>query len=329
MPTQRATSHRRGVAPRAATAHAGFAALIACVCALGALLFPTVAHAQVATCIQVSAAGKDSASLTRLVQSELARHRSHQLVKDGCQTTLRIEVIEVDEAMGGGLFLTGSVDGEVPDRVKVEPGRMDRAVEQLLTVLLHNDPRRLSGPERADWFAQQRKAFRVRGINYIGAEVYEVGALVDGRLATLPGLALVARREVDWFHFGVRIAGANQLNSGDDRLTLTSQFTAQLEAALFTSATASTAGFAAVVAGLEFQRFRGPATLSDRESIETATATGFSPGLRLGLELGRYTTTHGLVFAQVLLPTFASHDLDAGVVDQWTPSLSLGAGMVF
>lgn len=292
-------------------------------------LFPSVAHAQVATCIQVSSSNKDNSSLTRLVENELARHPSHKLSQDTCQTTLRIEVIEVDAEMGGGLFLTGRVDGEVPDRVKVQPGRMDRAVEELLTVLLHNDPRRLSGPERADWFAQQRKSFRVRGINYFGAEVYEVGALVDGRLATIPGLALVARREVDWFHFGVRVAGANQLNSGDDRLTLTSQITAQLEAALFTSPTASTAGFAALVAGLEYQRFRGPTTLNGKASIETATAAGFSPGLRFGLELGRYTTTHGLIFLQFLLPTFASQDLDAGVVDQWTPSLSLGAGMVF
>ncbi|MCA9641474.1 MAG: hypothetical protein H6718_32170 [Polyangiaceae bacterium] len=305
------------------------ALLIACLCGCIAWLYPSSAQAQVATCIQVVSGGQDGSSLNRLVESELARHPSHKLAKTNCETTLRIEVIEVEAKLGGGLFLTGSVDGEVPDRVKVQPGRMDRAVEELLTVLLHNDPRRLSGPERADWFAQQRKSFRVRGINYIGAEVYEVGAVVDGRLATLPGLALVARREVDWFHFGVRVAGANQLNSGDDRLSLTTQVTAQLEASLFSSATASTAAFAGLVAGLEYQRFRGPTTLNGQRSIESATAAGFSPGLRFGLELGRYTTTHGLVFAQLLFPTFASHDVDTGVVDQWTPSVSIGAGMVF
>ncbi|MCA9633766.1 MAG: hypothetical protein KC766_39210 [Myxococcales bacterium] len=297
--------------------------------ALATWLAPDVADAQVATCVEVNSGSEDSSSLTRLVENELARHPSHKLSKGECETTLRIEVIEVATTMGGGIFLTGRVDGEVPDRVKVAPGRMDRAVEELLTVLLHNDPRRLSGPERADWFAQQRRSFRVRGINYFGAEVYEVGALVDGRLATLPGLALVARREVDWFHFGVRVAGANQLNSGDERLTLTSQVTAQLEAALFSSAISSTAAFAGLVAGLEYQRFRGPTTLNGEQSVESATAAGFSPGLRFGMELGRYTTTHGLVFAQLLFPTFASHDVDTGVVDQWTPSVSLGAGMVF
>ncbi|MEZ4374968.1 MAG: hypothetical protein R3B07_29420 [Polyangiaceae bacterium] len=311
------------LAPRA------WAVLFAC-CAAGLFwLCPSTALAQVSTCIQVVSGAQDSASLNRLVENELARHPSHKISKDGCETTLRIEVIEVDAKLGGGLFLTGSVDGEVPDRVKVQPGRMDRAVEELLTVLLHNDPRRLSGPERADWFAQQRKSFRVRGINYIGVEVYEVGAIVDGRLATLPGLSLVARREVDWFHFGVRVGGANQLNSGDDRLTLTTQVTAQLEAALFSSATSSTAAFGGLVAGLEYQRFRGPTTLNGQDSLESATAAGFSPGLRFGVELGRYTTTHGLVFAQLLFPTFASHDVDTGVVDQWTPSVTLGAGMVF
>jgi hypothetical protein len=36
-----------------------------------------------------------------------------------------------------------------------------------------------------------------------------------------------------------------------------------------------------------------------------------------------------VAFLQLELPAFQSRDTDHGVVDQWTPSASLGAGLLF
>ena len=166
-------------------------------------------------------------------------------------------------------------------------------------------------------------------MNYFGAELYEVVALLEGRLTTLPGLALVARREIEWFHFGVRLGGATDFNPSGDELALTTQIVAQLEAAAFASSTAKTSWFAAVVVGLEHQRFRGRSSHTSAPSIESASATGFTPGLRFGLEFGRHTNTRASLFSQILLPTFVSEDVDTNLVKQWVPTLAIGAGMVF
>lgn len=304
-------------------------ALFICLGPVALLLWATTANAQVATCVFVDAGARDSGALERLVENELARHTSHQLSAEPCEATLRVELIDLDAEMGGGLYLTGNMDGEVPHRVAVGKKGMGRAVEELLRVVLHNDPRRLRGPERADWFARQRRAFRVRGINYFGAELYEVGALVDGRVVTLAGVALVVRREVDWFHFGARLGGATSFSTTGEQLTLTSQVIAQLEAAMYSSSTAKTAVFGALALGLEYQRFRGPSGVSGDSSIEDGSVAGFSPGLRFGVELGRHTSMRASAFAQLLLPTFVSEDLDTEIVEQWTPSASIGAGLVF
>jgi len=36
-----------------------------------------------------------------------------------------------------------------------------------------------------------------------------------------------------------------------------------------------------------------------------------------------------LAFLQVMLPAFISSDPDHGVVDQWVPSLAIGAGLLY
>jgi chemotaxis response regulator CheB len=64
------------------------------------------------------------------------------------------------------------------------------------------------------------------------------------------------------------------------------------------------------------------------ELVVLDSSTGFSAGLRGGRELFRETDVRSLVVVQLLPPTFKSSDADWGVVDQWTPILSLGLGVV-
>jgi hypothetical protein len=76
-------------------------------------------------------------------------------------------------------------------------------VERLLTVVLHNDPRRLYGPERDDWIGRTRAAFLLHGTTHYGLELAQTLAIVGGEVQALPGAALSARREVDRVHVGV------------------------------------------------------------------------------------------------------------------------------
>ena len=50
---------------------------------------------------------------------------------------------------------------------------------------------------------------------------------------------------------------------------------------------------------------------------------------RLGVEALRTSDVRLLGFVDLELPTFISHDPDHGVVDQWVPVASFGAGVLF
>jgi hypothetical protein len=297
--------------------------------AIATLLSPAVALARVPTCVHVAGPG-DTRALERLVVSEIDRHTTHVHVERGCEAELTVELIVIDPKMGGGRYLTGGLDGEVPARVEVGNAGLSSAVEELLTVVLHNDPRRLRGPdeERADWFTRGVRALRVSGSTYFGFEAYEIGALVDGKPQMLPGLSAFVRREIGPAHIGVRIGGAHAFENRHE-LTLTTQILVELEAALFSSPSANTALFAAMTVGLEVQQFEGPTAEAGKSSEATASSSGLSLGARAGIELFRVTRTRASLFAQVHAPTFMSSDGERGVVDQWTPSVGLGAAVAF
>lgn len=289
------------------------------------LLLTSSAFARIRTCVEIEAATNEHA-LVRLVRSELNRHTTHVFAERDCEARLRVELVIVRDDAGGGRHLTGWMDGEVPYRVDIAEGGLAHAVEELLAVLLHNDPRRLRGPEaEKDVFGRGMRALRVSGQTYFGFEAYQLGAIVDGSLQTLPGLAVVLRREVGRVHIGARVGGAHSL--GDrNQLTLKTDLVAQIEGAWFSSATADTAAFLALTFGYELQGFEGPTSDGQRA---TALSSGFSPGMRGGVELFRVTRARAQLFVQALVPTFVSKDGDAGVVDQWTPTLALGAGVLF
>lgn len=298
------------------------------------LVAPTRGWAQAATttCVTVATDRGDAEGLLRLVRSELDRHSSHRSVdpaREACATHLRIEIIDVRE----GRFLTARMSESVPHRERIEGNdarALEAALERALVIVLHNDPRRLVGPERDHWLARQGTALRRRGQTLLGAELAQTTAYVDGRFDFLPGVALVARREVDDWHLGVRLSAAWDPGAGvadHARLTLTAGGAVEVEH--FFDGLADTSLFAGGGVGLDVQRFTGPARYLEPGDTGAATEVVVALAGRIGIELFRTADARVRLFGQVALPVMPSSDDDAGVVDAWVPTATLGAGVVY
>ncbi len=295
--------------------------------AVAAALWLVAGHAEarIATCVEVIGGAGDGAELLRLVESELDRHPSHQAVRQGCTSYLRIELIQIDPIDGGGRYLTARINEQVPERVRIDGRGLLPALERLLTVVLHNDPVKLRGPVTRTWFGEQGEAF-VRGKNAYSLEAFELFTPLGGELQTLPGLVLSGRRETRAWYLGLRLGGALSPNIPDDRTVLEAWLKTELEAGLFANPSGTSSLFAALLLGGEFQRFTGPAPLLGTAARGSAVSGGFSPGLRGGLELLRSAEARVTIFAQISLPAFVSSDPDGGVVNQWLPTAAIGGG---
>jgi hypothetical protein len=284
------------------------------------------ARAQLRTCVEIEAAPGPGDALARLVRDELDRHPTHRAAATDCQAYLSIEVLDFGAA---GKWITGRLDTQVPHRERIGADGMAPAVERLLTVLLHNDPLVLRGPESQSWLERQERALTLRSTMHVGLEVYELATPVGAPFGTLSGVALALRREVDQISIGVRVAGAFNPGAAPDALSLRLQFDAQVEAAFFFRPTESVSLFASALVGLVYQRFEGPAPLDGPGATGIATSDGLAIGVRFGVEALRITDLRLLAFLDLEAPTFASRDLDHGVVDQWVPSAALGVGVLF
>jgi hypothetical protein len=304
------------------------------VAALAALLFAErPARAQQQTCIEIVAPAADSDALAKLVRAEVDRHPSHRaaLAKD-CQSELTVELIEIGGKTGNAQaerWVTGRINTQVPHREKVGPDGLAAAVERLLTVVMHNDPLVLHGPESNTWIAQQKRALERRSATHLGAEVYELGTALGSGVETLPGVAFVLRREVSALYIGARLGGAVSPSYRPDRLRLRAQFDAQVELALYSAPEANVSWFAGALLGLVYHRFEGPAPFDGADASGSAVSTGLSLAVRGGIEAMRTSNVRVLAFLQLQAPAFVSRDPDHGVVDRWVPTAALGAGVLF
>lgn len=302
-----------------------FAAVLAFVAAIS-LGRAARAESRATTCVKVESERADARDLERLVRAEVERHPTHAVADAGCATHLVVELVEV----AGERFLTGRLDGQVPHRLAIDKARgVGQAVEELVRVLLHDDPLVLRGPESTSFFASTLGRLRRDGTMLFGAEAYEELLFVAGASFAMPGVALRARREIGAVELGVRVAGAFRPRESAARLETTAHVGAHAELAVFSSADSDVAAYAALLVGLEHQRFAGPAPLLGPEADGTAFATGLSFGVRAGVELMRTTTTRFDAFAAALAPAFRARDADGGVVDAYTPSVLVGAGLAF
>ncbi len=306
------------------------------VTALAVSVFAVVpARAQQQTCIEIVAPAAEADALTKLVRAEVDRHPSHRaaLSKD-CQSELTVELIEIggksgDKSAQAERWVTGRINTQVPHREKVGADGLAAAVERLLTVLLHNDPLVLHGPESNTWIAQQKRALERRSATHLGAEVYELGTTLGSGIETLPGVAFVLRREVSALYIGARLGGAVSPSYRPDRLRLRAQFDAQVELALYSAPEANVSWFAGALLGLVYHRFEGPAPFDGADASGSAVSTGLSLAVRGGIEAMRTSNVRVLAFLQLQAPAFVSRDPDHGVVDRWIPTTALGAGVLF
>ena len=287
----------------------------------------SVSWAQLRTCVQIEAPPASADALGRLVKTEIDRHPTHRAAAADCDAYLTVEVIDLGAQ--GGKWVTGRIDTQVPHRERIEADGIAPAVERLLTVVLHNDPLVLRGPESSGWLRRQERALEVRSVVHVGVEAYELAAPVAGALATLPGVAVTVRREVSEFFIGLRVGAAFDVGAEPARLHLRTQLDAHVEAAIYARPSAAWSLFASGLVGMAYQRFRGPAPLDGPGATGTATSTGLSLAVRAGVEALRTSDMRLLAFLQLGLPAFASTDPDHGVVDQWTPSAALGVGVLF
>jgi hypothetical protein len=303
------------------------AALLGLTAAVAFLASAGVARAQLRTCVEVAAPPAETDALSRLIKSEIDRHPTHRAASSDCESTLTVEVIDLGSS--GGKWITGRLNTQVPARERVGADGLAPAVERLLTVLLHNDPLILRGPESQGWLVKQERAFALHSTTHYGLEAYELASPVGGGLATLPGVALSLRREIDQVAIGVRLAGAFNPGAETAALHLAAQFDAQVEATFYFRPVESLSLFASALVGLDYQRFQGPAPLDGAGAIGVATGSGLAVTARVGLEALRTSDVRLLCFLDLELPTFVSHDPDHGVIDQWVPVASLGAGVLF
>jgi hypothetical protein len=217
----------------------------------------------------------------------------------------------------------------VPFREKIGADGIAPAVQRLLTVVLNNDPLILKGPESNTWLRRQGRALERRSVMHFGGELYELASRPGGSFDTLPGVAITVRREISALHVGARMGGAFNPDSNVNQLHLRAQFDAQIEAAFYASPADNTSLFGSALLGLSHLRFEGPATFDGAGATGTASSSGLSFGLRGGVETLRTSDVHLLMFVQVTLPAFVSGDPDHGVVDQWVPSATVGAGILY
>jgi hypothetical protein len=285
------------------------------------------ARAQLRTCVEIASAPAPTDALLRLVRDEIDRHPTHRAATTDCQGYLSIELL--DFGAEGGKWLTGRLDTQVPSRERIGADGIPPAVERLLTIVLHNDPLVLRGPESTSWLMRQERAFRLHSTTHYGLETYELVTPVGAPLGALPGVALALRREIDQVSIGVRLAGAFNPGAEPAALALRMQFDAQVEAAFYFRPVESVSLFASALVGLVYQRFEGPAPLDGPGATGVATTDGLAVGLRAGVEALRTTDLRLVAFLDLEAPTFVSRDPDHQVVDQWAPSAALGIGVLF
>ncbi len=302
-------------------------ALLALGVALALAAVPRAARAQLRTCVEIETAPGPTENLVRLVKDEIDRHPTHRAVAADCQAVLSVELIDL--GADGGKWITGRLGTQVPHRERVGADGLAPAIERLVTVLLHNDPLVLRGPESQSWLVRQERALAVRSTTHAGLEVYALAAPVGASLTTLSGVALALRREVDQVSIGVRVGGAFAPGAEPAALHLELQFDADVEAAFYFRPVDSVTLFASALVGLVYQRFEGPAPLDGLGATGVATSDGLCVGLRAGVEALRISDLRLVAYLQLEAPTFASRDPDHGVVDQWAPSAALGVGVLF
>lgn len=275
---------------------------------------------RIPTCVSVSAASEADA-LGQLVRLEVDRHTSHQVVQPDCTSRMHVELFTLE----GRRWLTGRIDDAVPHRLEVEDALV-AAVEELVTVLLHNDPERLRRPSEDQGLSGALGRLQREGASIWSLEVFELLGLIKGELFTATGFGFAYRREHAQWSLALHIAIATRTSAVPEALALMVVGDVAFDVRYAFSADAVASGFLGLQLGLEHQWMRGPLS-SDPTLSDSANRTGLYVGVRGGVELFRTTRSRLELFGQVNLPLFRARDQDGLVVKSWFPTARVGIAL--
>ncbi len=285
------------------------------------------ARAKVRVCVSFHGpALKNPGGYLRLLESEMAHHLTHQVVRRNCATTLRLQYIQLDR----GGYLTGQLQGAVPHRVPVaRRAELPAKIREVVAFLLKREPVFLvENLGSSGLLAPPRLSLFRHGIYLVGVELTELVWWTNETYAALPSVALRLRRTTDRWFLGAQAGFAynpQPLPALPEAHFLRYHGTARVEAGVLFFPQGPAALYLSALVGVEYLQVYGQ--VSDRRRDVVLALFGLS--LRVGVELLRLYTFRLDLFAQVNLPFHKTRDLDLPVIDAYTPSLQAGVGVSF
>jgi hypothetical protein len=236
-----------------------------------------------------------------------------------CESELRVELIRV----GKRSYLNAQLGEQVPHRVEVEHADYAAALEELLTIVLHNDPHRLRGPSDAGVVGESFGKLRQDGHNVYAVELLETLGLARGARNFVPAIAFHLRREIGVVQFGARLSAGGLLAGTSQEEALRGYGALHLTGALFTSPRASSSAYAGLLLGVQHAWFETQVDSS------TDAATGLDFGVRGGVEWLRQTSLRAELFCELRTTVFMADPEDLEHIPRVLPLLALGVSVGF
>jgi hypothetical protein len=291
------------------------------------LIAPAMARAATRLCLQVDAAAEELEGLRKLVLDELGHHPSHELVEDGCETHLTVELFEVGDVR----YLTARVNREVPVRHAIkDPDDLSHRLTSALSEVLRNDPVYLAR-DITRYSAMKRAMNSVlkRGHNIWRFELLQAVGVAGGHAVFASGGAFAVTRGADHWQIQARlyIAGsADSADGGDTVLRLLSGADAGLTYELWSKDNASPYLHSGL--GVQLMRFDG----RHQDHAATLTKVGAAFQVRAGLRFLRATDYDMDVFVTGYLPLYMTQrdgNPLFGEAGAYTPTMQMGIGVGF
>ena len=292
-----------------------------------ALVASTRAEAGTRLCLQVDAPAEEIDGLRKLVLDELGHHPSHELVEDGCETRLTVELFEVGDVR----YLTARVNREVPVRHAIkDPDDLSHRLSSALSEVLRNDPVYLAR-DITRYSAMKRAMNSVlkRGHNIWRFELLQAVGVAGGHAVFASGGAFAVTRGADHWQIQARLYAAGSADSaegGDPVLRVLSGADAGLTYELWSRETFSPYLHGGL--GVQLMRFDG----RHQDQAATLTKVGAALQVRAGFRFLRATDYDMDVFVTGYVPFFmAQRDGNPlfGEAGAYTPTLQLGLGVGF
>ncbi len=290
----------------------------------------TPARASIGLCLVTKAEPSQLPSFEKLVRSEVARHPSHQITKQHCESHLTVELF----VFQGTTFLTVQLDSQVPERRPIpDPKEVASELSAAMTLVLGNDPVVLSAdPARFGAMERATHSVLVRGQNTYQLELFERVARTDRNLAMAPGLGFSFQRGADqWAVFARGSVASSPFGVAGTDHSLALSAGADAGALFETGRRSATSPYLGAGLGLMLLRFEGRLDEADRDRTQTVTDLGATLNLRAGLHLLRALDVSVDLFTMLHLPLFVTKEVDHPLFGDgvYTPMLEAGVGIGF